>query len=200
MENTSFQEWIKTRVSAVEERMSTYEILVTNGYELVDEDTAFQIPCFMHGPDAHPSARYYPGRPGHFYCFKCQVRMGPIDLYAKFANIKFMEALADLEKRFGIKIQQGSFKSEYDQYVTRDSNYESPAWGDVKRQLESLEQKLMRVKQKCIMHEFIGICRLLDSVYWDRERSDNDNVDMIIALAKAREKMNEISAREDGLL
>lgn len=194
-EKTSFQDWVARRVRAVESVYSVHDILTEHGIELLDASTNLQIPCPFpeHGPDNRPSARYYaPGgnRPGALHCFKCKYHMTGMNLYAKFKGLKFMDALHELERRFHIIVPQKPDVPDLKEPTERDFNYVSSEWSDVNRVLEILENKLIRLRQKVSMLDYIKYCRVLDAVRWDFEHAQNQsNPAMVLALQKLRTLM-----------
>jgi CHC2 zinc finger len=189
LSKTEEQEWVSRRVSEVNSVYSVFQILSDRGFEIPDLNTSFQILCPFHGDRNKPSARYYApsGRnPGHFYCFKCKLRLDSVSLYARFNNKKFYEALGELERRFGIRVPKrpesvGINPSE------RGSDYKSIAWDDIPRHLEILESKLLRSRPKATMAEYIKVCRLLDNVRYDFNAIGEKNSHMSEALSKASE-------------
>jgi DNA primase len=187
-------EWIRRRSDAVEQTYDTYDVLTENGIEIPDRNTDFQISCPFHGPDRRPSARYYgsSSKP-HFHCYTCKFHAGPIDLYAKFKNVHFMDALKELERRFQIKVPR---RPNYDEETkTRDKstpNYKSDAWKDVPRVLEALEKKLIRIRDKVSMLDYVKFCRVLDAVQWDlKHNGDKQTPEMVQILDRLKMKMDE---------
>lgn len=189
------REWVKERVQAVSEKYDVYDALVEHHVELDGKETTTQIPCPLpgHGQDNKPSARYYAAdglSPAHFYCFKCRENLKGIDLYARLHGLEFMRALAELERRFGIHIQQ---KTKLDLNVPRSKtgDYESEAWSDVPRFLEILEAKVIRLRDDTPMLDYIKWCRVLDAVRWDfSHNGGNATPDMISILMRLKDIMN----------
>lgn len=202
LEKTSFQEWITERADNVRDKITAFDVLLENGEDSVpDPSTAVQIGCKFHGPDRRPSARYYPAthnRHDSVRCFRCKETWDSINLHAKFRGIKFMDALAELEKRLGIKVPRRPEFKVPESPSERDSKYISEGWNDVEVQLRLLEKKLARVKDKCGFDDYIKLCRVLDVVSWDYDYLGESNQQMINVLMKARSMMDEIYAIPDS--
>ena len=205
LEQTSIQEWVQKRVSAVESEYSVFDILTENGVELSDSQTSLQIACPFpeHGPDNRPSARYYApgnGRPSAFHCFKCKYHFSTIALYSKFKNLKFMEALHELEKRFRISVPRRPESHDFNEPQSKDSNYTSSQWSDVPRVLDLMENKLIRIRSKVALIDFTKYCRVLDAVRWDFEHSQNQSTpDMVLVLQKLRNMMTAAEEEFDAI-
>lgn len=204
LEQTSLSDWISKRVIAVESEYSVYDVLVEHGVELVDQQISLQIACPFpdHGPDNRPSARYYApggGRPGALHCFKCKYHLTTVNLYAKLKSVKFMEALHELERRFHIRIPRRPESHTLEQPSERSSTYTSPQWSDVNRVIPILENRLVRLRQKIPMHDFVKFCRVIDAVRWDFEHAQNQSSpDMILALQKVRTLMQTAEEEADA--
>lgn len=201
---TSLQEWISRRTAAVRDVYSAYQCLTENGVELPDEDLAYQISCVLptHGADTKPSSRYYP-RSGtkhdHFFCFKCRVQLDSISLFSRFHNIKFMEGLATLEKRFRIKIPKKPDGPTIIEPVDRDSNYISTEWSDVPRVLAMMEKKLLRIRNKVSQPDFIKFCRVLDAIDFDFEKIGKPIPQIVDGLRMTMTRMDEVASLPDIL-
>jgi len=197
-EKTREKEILEIRVRNINAVYSAFEALSESGISIQDESTSEQVLCPYHEDKNKPSARYYSpsGRiQGHFYCFKCKLRLDAVGIYARYKRCKFMDALKMLERRFNItppKIEDSVQIS----FTDRSGGYESEAWKDVDRMLSLCEDKLMRIKPKCSYPEFCRICRLLDNVKYDWDKLGKANDDMIIGLNKARFLMDGIFSRE----
>jgi len=199
---TEFQEWIVRRVREVESHISMYDILTSNNIDIPEERTDFQISCPLpgHGPDNRPSARYYgSGQRPHFFCFKCKVRLDSINLYAKFRGLRFMDALADLEKRFRIKIPRRPEGPEIVEPSERKSEYVSDKWSDVPRVLAILEKKLISIRDRCGMSDYVKFCRLIDSVQYDYDKTQVSTPEMVSVLMRAISMVNDITALPENL-
>jgi hypothetical protein len=200
LEKTSVQEWIARRASAVRKAYTAYDALVENGIDSVpDQTTPTQISCPFHGKDNRPSARYYPASGSHsdyVRCYTCKENWDSINLLAKFRGLRFMQALSDLERRYGIKIQRHPEENLIDAPSERKSSYQSTEWNDIPRVLKLLESKLVRLRDKVAMLDFIKWCRVLDAVQWDLEH-DGPNESMSKVLQKLRNLMDDNS---DGAL
>jgi hypothetical protein len=194
--------WVQRRVAAVRECYSAYTCLCEKGVELPDESTPFQVSCPFHGADNTPSARYYPsegGRHDYLRCFKCRENWDCINLIAKFNGLRFMDALADLERRFHIKIPKKPDAPEIVEPTERSSNYVSDQWQDVPRMLKLLEGKLARVRPKCSLTDYIKFCRVLDAVEWDFNKINKSLPPMSDALKKLLGRMDEVMQLPDDL-
>ena len=189
LSKTEEQEWIGRRVSEVGKVYSAYHALTENGVELIDEATSLQILCPFHGDKNKPSARYYAptGRNnGHFWCFKCKIRLDGVSLYSRFKKKNFFESLAELERRFGIKVP----KRPTDVNINpsdRSHDYKSVAWSDMTRHLGILENKLIRNRHKATLPDYIKVCKLLDVIRYDFTLSGEPNDSMVRALNNASE-------------
>ena len=206
LEKTTTQIWIRGRVNNVLSRYSVYDCLHENGHGemLVDEETSVQIRCPdpNHGVDNRPSSRYYPrsgGRPAYVRCFKCKESWNGLNLFAKFQNLRFMDALSALEKRYHIRVERKPDAPAFKELLDKDSNYQSEKWADVPYVLNLLEVKLSRVKSKCSMLDYIKFCRVLDNVLYDYDKLEKSTPDMISVLLKLRNLMDEASTITDDL-
>jgi len=204
LERTSLQEWIKQRANAVRDAYTTYSCIneFGHGEMLIDESTPIQVACFFHGADNRPSARYYPrsgGRSDYVRCFKCQENWDSINLYAKFRGLRFMDALADLEKRFRIKIPRRPEGPEIVEPSERKSEYVSDKWSDVPRVLAILEKKLISIRDRCGMSDYIKFCRLIDSVQYDYDKTQVSTPEMVSVLMRAISMVNDITALPENL-
>ena len=202
MSDPSVKDWIQRRVAAVREVYSAYQCLTEHGIELIDESTAFQTACPWHGPDARPSARYYPregGKYDYLRCYKCRENWDCINLIAKFNGLRFMDALQDLERRYHIKIPKKPEAPEIVEPADRDSKYVSSQWQDVPRMLKLLEGKLARVRPKCSLSDYIKFCRVLDTVEWDFNKLNKSTPAMADVLKKLIGRMDEVMSLPDDL-
>jgi hypothetical protein len=199
-ERSEVLQWIQRRVAAVREVYSAYQCLTERGVELPDESTPFQVSCPFHGADARPSARYYPrsgGKHDYLRCFKCRENWDCINLISKFNGLRFIDALADLERRFHIKIPRRPEGPEIVAPVDRESGYVSDQWKDVPRMLGLLESKLARIRDKASLHDYIKFCRVLDAVQWDFDKVNQSTPAMADILRKTVDKMDEVMSLPD---
>lgn len=195
----SEKEWVNKRVKAVSKHYGAFQALVENGVELADEETSTQLFCPFHDNTKTPAARYYSpsGSNGsHFYCFKCRDRLDGIGLFAKFKNLRYLEALSKLEKRFGISIPKVDLSSPIN-IKEKSENYRSDAWSDFDRVVDIYEKKLERIKPKCSCTEFVKYCRIIDEITYDFRSLGSANQDMYYAMRKAMDQMNDIMNREE---
>ena len=198
LNQTTTSEWISRRINAVRSVYTAYQCLCENGLgnDIPDEHTATQIKCPIHGVDNNPSARYYPrsgNRHDHFFCFRCKLNLDSIGLFAKFKGIRFMDALSDLEKRFRVQIPRRPEGPEIVEPTDRGASYVSDKWSDVPRVLVILETKLLRIRDRCSMSDYVKFCRLLDAVSWDYDKAQKATPEMTAALKKTMDKMDDIN-------
>lgn len=197
--STSEQEWYKRRVEAVEKVYGAYDVLTEHGVEIPDRAMNLQLACPFHGPDNRPSARYYGAtNQEHFHCYACKVHETSIGLLAKFKNIKYNEALVQLERRFGIKVPRKPEES-ITESVEKSSHYESEAWKNIPRVLDLLEKKLMRLRDKASMIDFIKFCRVLDTVKWDYDHNGNVSTPPMISILDKLRKLMDASINTGGI-
>ncbi len=186
---------LASRIREVNKHLSSFSVLTDNGIEIPDEQTSYQILCPFHGDKNKPSARYYAasGRSeSHFYCFKCKLRLESVGLFAKFKSIRFYDALSLLEKKYGIIVDRVKYSAHIVSPSDRGSDYKSHSWNDLERLWNLVESKLLRNKHKCTFNEFINLCRLLDNVLYDYNKTGESSLEMIGALHKANEKIDNL--------
>lgn len=195
------RDWIRRRADAVRSRYTAFECLHEHGRgeSLVDPDTPVQIFCPFHANVNTPAARYYPalgGRPDYVRCYACRENWDCLGLHMRFRGVQFMDAVRDLERRFGLKIPrrpEGPPIQEPKDKSTPD--YESEAWSDVPRVLAVLEKKLRRIRDRSSMHDYVKFCRVLDAVQWDLDASAGvPGQEMVQALKRLREAMDRTEA------
>jgi hypothetical protein len=203
LERTSLQEWIQLRARAVRQVYTAFTALAEKGIDAVPDDTTpTQIPCPFHGADNKPSARYYPrtgGRGDYVRCYKCRENWDSINLYAKFRGLRFMDALAKLERRFRIKTARRPEGPEIVEPADRGASYVSSGWQDVPRVAAAAEQKLLRIRDKCGMTDYVKFCRVIDAVGYDFDRTQKATPDMVHVLKRLMAMMDEVSALPDDL-
>jgi len=103
--------WYRQRVEAIHAKVTTYDVLRSNGVDLKQSGDAEpeQFSCPFHGVDTRPSARVYPedaANRSHAWCFVCQERWDAITLYAKFNQLEekpFGQMLSSMEKSYGLE-------------------------------------------------------------------------------------------------
>ena len=204
LSKTALQEWISRRTSAIRQVYSVFDCLIEKGIEEVpDASTPTQMACMFHGADNRPSARYYPregGRSDRIRCFKCSETWDAVSLYAKFRGVRFMDGLAELERRFHIKTPQRPEAAEFSEFIDRGSSYISNEWKNIPRVLDIAEAKLIRVRDRCGMDDFVKFCRVVDIVRYDFDKLGRGNADMFAILQKLFERMDEIGSLPDDLL
>jgi hypothetical protein len=105
-----WKQWVRERVEAIHQKVSTYEVLVRHGVNLRQGgEREEQFSCPFHGQDRKPSARVYPQdvrSPSHAWCFVCQERWDSIALWRKFnggEDKTFSRALTEMEQMYGIE-------------------------------------------------------------------------------------------------
>lgn len=199
MERTESQEWIRSRADAVSKVYTAYDAMVELGHGdgLVDHDTAIQVSCPFHGVDARPSARYYPAsghRPDYVRCYFCKENWDSLNLFMKFKGLDFMTALRTLERRFEIKVPKRRDDASIAEPIDRSSiSFKSEAWQDVPRVIKLLEAKLLRLRDKTSLQDYVKFCRVLDRVLWDYNISKGESNDAMIAvLPKLRDAMTAV--------
>lgn len=206
--NPSMQEWIRGRANAVRAKYTGFQCLHEHGHGeyLVDEDTPVSIFCPFHPNVETMAARYYPsdGRyPDKVRCFgSCHSNFDSINMYMKFRGLDFMEALRELERRFGIQV---AAKPEtavgLPEVVDRSSSkYVSEAWADVPRVLDMLEARLARLRSSASLTDYVKFCRVLDAVRHDLEKSKGvQSQGMVDILARLRDRMDSCRGPEEIL-
>lgn len=202
-DRTDQQDWIRRRTDAVRQVYSAFDAMVEFGHgeNLVDQDTAIQISCPFHGVDARPSARYYPAlghRSDYVRCYFCRENWDALNLFMKFRGLHFMDALKELEKRFGLKIPKRPDGTPFEEPKDRSSSqYVSDAWSDVPRVLELLEKKLARIRDRASLSDYVRFCRVLDRVSWDYDLAKGQQTDaMVQVLGKLRDAMDRIPSTD----
>lgn len=196
--STAHQDWIRKRSDAVRQRYTAYQCLHESGHgeTLVDEDTAVQMFCPFHGNVNTPAARYYPAsghRSDYVRCFRCHENWDSLNLYMKFRGVEFMDALRELERRFGIRIGKRPDESVPIEAPKDKSSakYVSEAWSDVPRVLDLLDGKLMRLRDRASLHDFVRFCRVLDAVRYDLDKAKGQQTDsMVEVLGRLRKAMD----------
>jgi len=198
-QRTDQQDWIRRRADAVRQVYSAFDAMTEFGYgePLVDQDTAIQVSCPFHGVDARPSARYYPAlghRSDYVRCYFCRENWDALNLFMKFRGLQFMDALKELEKRFGIKVPKRPDGTQFEEPKDRSSSqYTSDAWGDVPRVLDILEKKLARLRDRASLSDYVRFCRVLDRVSLDYDLAKGKQTDaMVQILMKLREAMDQV--------
>ncbi|MGW8179365.1 MAG: hypothetical protein ACWGQW_11485, partial [bacterium] len=102
-----------------------------------------------------------------------------------------MEALKDLERRYRLKVAKRPEGPPIEEPKDKSSStYESEAWSDVTRVLPMLERKLLRLRDRVSLNDYVKFCRLLDRVTYDFDKSKGESTPaMIEALSLLRNKM-----------
>lgn len=196
IERTSLQEWIRLRANAVRDIYSAFDCLNEKGLgeAIPDQSTPTQIPCAFHGPDRKPSARYYPksgSKHDYVRCYKCRENWDAIGLYAKFHGTRFMDALGELERRFRVHVPRRPEGPEIVEPADRGAAYVSDQWADVPRVVAILEAKLLRIRDRCGISDYVKFCRVIDAVSWDFDKLGIQTPEMAAALKKVMERMDE---------
>lgn len=166
--------------------------------------TPTQISCPVHGADVKPSARYYPtdgSRADYVHCYACKLHADSIGLYSKFKGLKWYDSLKELERRFGIKVVKRPDGPEIEEPVDKTSSkYQSEAWADVPKMLELMEKKLVRIRDKVTLVDYIKFCRVLDNVRWDLDHNQQVvTPEMVDIVKKTHDKMNAAISMDIGL-
>ena len=102
-----------------------------------------------------------------------------------------MDALSTLERRFGLKIPRKPEPSPIVEPISKDSSYTSEKWSDIPVVLAILENKLLRLRDRCNMIDYIKFCRVIDAVQWDYERIQKVTPEMADVLSKLIQKMDD---------
>lgn len=203
LEKTATAEWISRRASAVRAVYTAYDVLQERGVEEVpDSTTPTQIPCPFHGADNRPSARYYPRtglRHDYVRCFKCRENWDAVNLYAKFRGVRFMDALAELERRFGIKVLRRPEGPPIADPLDRGHAYVSDQWRDVPRMLTLLEGKVLRVRDRAGMTDYVKFCRVLDVVQFDFDKLGKGTPEMVAILHKLKDRVDEVVVMTEAM-
>jgi hypothetical protein len=97
-----------------------------------------------------------------------------------------------LEKKYGIIVDRVKYSAHIVSPSDRGSDYKSHSWNDLERLWNLVESKLLRNKHKCTFNEFINLCRLLDNVLYDYNKTGESSLEMIGALHKANEKIDNL--------
>jgi hypothetical protein len=203
LQKTSVQEWIKKRVHVVHQHYSAYMALTENGVtDIPDEETPTQIFCPFHHNVQTMAARYYPrsgGRPSYVRCFRCKENWDGLNLFAKFKRMRFMDALAELERRFRIRVPQRLDQPEIKELAERGSGYVSEKWADVPYVLKLMEKKLERLRDRCAMVDYVKFCRVLDHVAYDYDKLEKSTPEMVSALLKLKSRMDDAALVTDDM-
>jgi len=102
-----------------------------------------------------------------------------------------MQALSDLEQRFGIKIPKRPESPDIKEPADKGAQYQSEAWSDVPRVLVLMEKKLERMRDRIPLIDFVRFCKVVDTIQWDLTHNGNKATpEMSQALMKLRELMD----------
>jgi hypothetical protein len=197
LDKTATSEWISRRANAVRAVYTAYNCVCENGHgeQLTDDSTPVQIPCFFHGADNKPSARYYPRtgvRSDYVRCFKCRENWDCVNLYAKFKGLRFMDALAALERRFSIKVLRRPEGPDIVAPADRGAAYVSAEWRDVPRVLAMMERRVLLVRDRCGMSDYVKFCRVLDVVQYDFDKVGKGTPEMVAVLHRLKDRVDEV--------
>ncbi len=195
------RDWVRRRIAAVQDKYSAYDALLELGVEgIVDQDTPVSVFCPFHPNTNTPAARYYPasGRnEGYLRCFACKENWRAINIFAKARGKRFMDALVELERRYRINIPKRPELPEYVDPIDRKSDYQSEQWADIHRVIPILESRLIRLRGRVHMPEFVRFCRVIDAVSYDFERTGKSTPEMTNILRKLMGKMEDAVAIAD---
>lgn len=194
------RDWYRRRADAVLKRYTAFQCMHEHGSgeQLVDEDTPVQVFCPFHGNVNTPAARYYPAlghRSDYVHCYRCHESWDALSLYRKFKGLNFAEALKDLERRLGVKVESRPDDApSVDEPVDRRGNYESTAWADVPRVLDMLEGQLSKLRRRGVpMIDYVRFCRVLDNVRYDLDLNKGQQTSaMVDILGRLRASMNDV--------
>ena len=188
-------DWIKRRADAIRGVYSAFDALVELGVEgLSDEDAPTPLFCPFHTNVNTPAAHYYPrrgGRAGYLHCFAEKSSWDAINIYMKRKNLRFMEAIGELERRFRIKVERRP-EGPAIEFKERSSGTTSEEWANVPRVLDVMEKKLLRIRSRCGLTDYVKFCRVIDAVRWDWESTSQSTPTMANALAKLSAMMDNV--------
>lgn len=191
------KDWVRRRVDAVQSKYSAYDALIEIGVEgISDESSGVHVFCPFHTNTQTPAAYYYPpsGREvGYLRCFACKENWRSISLLAKARGKRFMEALQELERRYHVSIPKRPEVPDYVEPTERGSSYESEGWDDVIRVVKLIETKLVRLRDRCEMSDYIKFCRVADQVSFDFDKLGKSTPEMSAILKKVLKRIDEIS-------
>jgi len=194
-DRTDIIEWIQRRTEAVRSKYSAFDALIEMKVDnLSDEETPVSVFCPFHPNTKTAAARYYPGtgrKPGKLHCFTCQENWDSINLYAKFKGLRFMDALSDLERRFRIKIPKRPEGPAIVEPTDRDHTYVSVERSDIPKVLSIVETKLLRIRDKVCMTDYVKFCRVLDAIIYDYEKIGKPTPAMVDMLSTIDVRMSE---------
>ncbi len=189
-ENTILKDWIKQRALSVKSRYNAFDCLCENGHsdKLVNENVSVSIFCPFHPNTNTPAARYYSvntGKHDFLKCYVCKESWDCINLHAKFKGVRYMEALSNLEKRFGIKVSKRPEPPPIADPLNREDGYVSDKWSDPISVVKIIEKKLERIKNSADLKTYVKVCRVLDHVAYDYGLSKETSQEMMDVLKKA---------------
>lgn len=110
-----------------------------------------------------------------------------------------MDALADLERRYRIMVPRRPDGPAIVEPADRKSDYVSDKWHDIPRVLLLVEQKLLRVREKLGLMDFVKYCRLLDAIEYDFNKTGKPTDEMVAVLKKAMGRIDEVIAMNQML-
>lgn len=110
-----------------------------------------------------------------------------------------MDALSDLERRYRIMVPRRPDGPPITEPADRKSDYVSDKWYDIVRVLAMLEQKLIRVRDKLGLMDFVKYCRLLDAIEYDFNKTGKPTDEMVAVLKKAMGRIDEVIAMNQAL-
>jgi hypothetical protein len=161
-------EWYRQRIEQVHHRVTAYDLLRRNGISIrQSSDTrAEQVSCPFHGQDRKPSARVYPDTtdsPSHVWCYVCRKRWDVIGLQMEFSGCKFSQALAELERGYGI------VPPEMPEGVRDNTDEPDEAVEEFQAIYDVCERRIRMAReayrQLNDLQGFLQACVLLDRVY-----------------------------------
>ena len=195
------RDWVRRRAAAVREKYGAYDALLELGVEgVVDDSTPVSVFCPFHPNKNTPAARYYPpsGRKhGYLRCFACKENWDSINLVAKARGKRFMDALLELERRYRIHVPKRPELPEFVEPADRGADYQSEQWADVPRVLIIMEGKLVRLRDRTGMPDYVRFCRVVDAVSYDFEKLGKSTPEMVAILRKLMGRMDETMVLSD---
>lgn len=158
--NTAIENWFKSRIAQIREKVSAGDVLTRNGVALKwNGDREEQISCPFHGKDENPSARYFPDEddsPSHVWCYACHKRWDTIGLWIEFnGKEKFSQTLFQIERAFGLTAPESNI-----QQAEKDTS--NPLKEEVDQLFEVCERRLRGEREHFDMNSHLKLGALVD--------------------------------------
>ena len=185
--------WIRSRVEAIQARVSAYDILRRFGVDLKHkgDDRIEQFSCPFHGKDTKPSARVYPASskgPSHSWCFVCQERWDVVTLWRKFTDptTPFTRALLEIERAYGIKAP------EMPNVIDLRASVQEQEMEELKNLLSIAERRLVGAREYFDFRAYLTVGSVLDKLYY---RLNHDTVKVDTFRATVRKVLDKIGEK-----